>query len=49
MKRNRKKHTKYTYIDGKLYRSINSNYDGRVVGWVEADTATCSDITPKSK
>lgn len=49
MKRSRKKHTKYTCIDGKLYRSINSNYDGRVIGWVEMDTATCSDSTSKSK
>lgn len=49
MKRSRKKWTKYKYIGGKLYRSINSNYDGRVVGWVEVDTATCSDDTIKSK
>lgn len=49
MKRSRKKYTKYTTINGKLCRSINSNYDGRVVGWVEVDTATCSDGTPKSK
>lgn len=49
MKRSRKKYTKYTYIDGKLHRSINSNYDGRVIGWVEVDTATCSDNASKTK
>jgi len=35
MKRSRKKYTKYKCINGKWYKSINSNYDGRVVGWVE--------------
>lgn len=37
MKRSRKKYTKYTHINGKLYKSINSPYDGRVIGWVEAE------------
>lgn len=49
MKRNRKNYTKHKFIDGKWYKSINSPYDGRVIGWVEMDTATCSDSTSKSK
>lgn len=35
MKRSRKKYTKYTTINGRLYKSINSSYDGRVIGWIE--------------
>lgn len=27
---------KYKVIEGVLYKSINSNYDGRVIGWIEA-------------
>lgn len=49
MRRSRKNYTKHKFIDGKLYKSINSPYDGRVIGWVEMDTATCSDNASKSK
>lgn len=37
MKRSRKNYTKYKVINGKLYKSINSSYDGRVVGWIEVE------------
>lgn len=37
MKRSRKKYTKYKRINGKLYKSINSYYDGRVIGWIEVE------------
>ena len=31
----KKKIVKYKCINGVLYRSINSYYDGRVIGWIE--------------
>ena len=49
MIRSRKNYTKHKFMNGKWYKSINSPYDGRVIGWVEMDTATCSDSTSKSK
>ena len=35
MKRCRYKITKYKTINGKTYKSLNSPYDGRVIGWIE--------------
>lgn len=33
--RTNRKIKKYTYINGKKYRILRSNYDGRIVGYVE--------------
>lgn len=33
--RTNRKIKKYTFINGKKYRILRSNYDGRIVGYVE--------------
>jgi hypothetical protein len=37
MKRSRAKIKKYKRINGVLHESLNSPYDGRVIGWIAVE------------